>query len=83
VRQPSEAVETFSVHMYNPDGSWVERSGNGLRIFARYLWDRGEVTEEPFQVRTPGGTVTCRILGGGSGYGWRWARPFSIAPGSR
>ena len=24
-----------------PDGSESEKSGNGLRIFARYLWDRG------------------------------------------
>jgi len=62
VRQPPGKEETFSIHIYNPDGSWVEKSGNGLRIFARYLWDRGEVTGEPFRVRTPGGTVTCRIL---------------------
>ena len=73
VRQPTEgpapqstdALQTFSIHIYNPDGSWAEKSGNGLRIFARYLWDRGEVTEEPFRVKTPGGTVTCRILDGG------------------
>jgi diaminopimelate epimerase len=60
VRQPEE----FSIHIYDPDGTWVEKSGNGLRIFARYLWDRGEVTGKPFRVKTPGGTVTCRILEG-------------------
>jgi len=65
VRQPSKQEGAFSIHIYNPDGSWVEKSGNGLRIFARYLWDRGEVTEQPFRVRTPGGMVTCRILEGG------------------
>ena len=65
VRQPEESDGIFSIHIYNPDGSWVEKSGNGLRIFARCLWDRGEVTEEPFRVKTPGGTVTCRVLEGG------------------
>jgi diaminopimelate epimerase len=63
--QPPDTPQTFSIHIYNPDGSWAEKSGNGLRIFARYLWDREEVTGEPFRVRTPGGMVTCRILDGG------------------
>jgi diaminopimelate epimerase len=62
VRQESEQEGTFSIHIYNPDGSWVEKSGNGLRIFARYLWDRGEVSGELFRVRTPGGEVTCRVI---------------------
>jgi diaminopimelate epimerase len=62
VRQSRPGGGAFSIHIYNPDGSWVEKSGNGLRIFSRYLWDRGEVGEEPFEVDTPGGTVTCRVL---------------------
>lgn len=32
--------------------------GNGLRIFARFLWDTGHVRDAPFTVDTPGGTVT-------------------------
>ena len=62
LRQPNKAKGLFSIHIFNPDGSWVEKSGNGLRIFSRYLWDRGEVTDAPFKVQTPGGTVTCRVL---------------------
>jgi diaminopimelate epimerase len=31
----------FSVRIFNPDGSEAEKSGNGLRIFSRYLWDIG------------------------------------------
>ena len=62
VRQPDKEEGVFSIHIFNPDGSWVEKSGNGLRIFSRYLWDRGEVGETPFKVHTPGGTVTCRVL---------------------
>jgi diaminopimelate epimerase len=56
----------ISLRIYNPDGSEAEKSGNGLRIFARYLFDRGLVGTEPFAVATPGGRVSCRILDGGA-----------------
>jgi len=55
----------FGLRILNPDGSEAEKSGNGLRIFARYLYDRGEVGDEEFAVRTPGGDVRCRVLDGG------------------
>lgn len=51
----------FALAIFNPDGSEAEKSGNGLRIFARYLWDQGRVGAEPFAVSTKGGTVQCRI----------------------
>jgi diaminopimelate epimerase len=53
------------VRILNPDGSEAEKSGNGLRIVARYLWDGGRVGTAPFPVRTPGGMVTCRVHEGG------------------
>ena len=53
------------VRIFNPDGSEAEKSGNGLRILARALWDRGLVTDAPFDVETAGGRVTCRVLDGG------------------
>ncbi len=56
----------FSLKIFNPDGSEAEKSGNGLRIFARYLSDRGLVQFEPFSVQTLGGKVQCRILPGGN-----------------
>ena len=52
----------FGLRIFNPDGSEAEKSGNGLRIFARYLWDRDRVGEEPFEVHTPGGLVTCQVV---------------------
>jgi len=55
----------FSVRILNPDGSEAEKSGNGLRIFARYLFDQGLVNFEPFSVQTLGGKVQCHILPGG------------------
>ncbi|MEN9206824.1 MAG: diaminopimelate epimerase [Gloeomargarita sp. GMQP_bins_120] len=51
----------FGVRIFNPDGSEAEKSGNGLRIFARYLWDRGQVGETPFQVQTLGGRVEMQV----------------------
>ncbi|PXA05381.1 diaminopimelate epimerase [Coraliomargarita sinensis] len=51
----------FGLRILNPDGSEAEKSGNGLRIFARYLFDAGLVKNEAFTVDTPGGVVTCKI----------------------
>jgi diaminopimelate epimerase len=51
----------FKLRIFNPDGSEAEKSGNGLRIFSRFLWDEGLVHEKPFTIETLGGPVTCRI----------------------
>lgn len=55
------AGDRFELRIFNPDGSESEKSGNGLRIFARYLWDRQRVGHESFEVSTPGGIVTCMV----------------------
>jgi diaminopimelate epimerase len=63
---PLETSEAeFGLRIFNPDGSEAEKSGNGLRIFSRYLWDRESVREKPFTVLTTGGTVNCRVHKGG------------------
>ena len=50
----------YGLRIFNPDGSEAEKSGNGLRIFARWLHDhRG--APESFTVHTLGGVVTCRV----------------------
>lgn len=51
----------FGLRILNPDGSEAEKSGNGLRIFARYLRDCKHVNTTPFTVDTLGGTVTCEV----------------------
>ena len=54
------------LRILNPDGSEAEKSGNGLRIFARYLLDTGRVLmDRPFRIRTAGGIVTCTVFAGG------------------
>jgi diaminopimelate epimerase len=55
----------FGLRIFNPDGSEAEKSGNGLRIFARSLWDERRVGEQPFSVETPGGTVSCQVSANG------------------
>jgi len=51
----------FGLRILNPDGSEAEKSGNGLRIFARYLYDQKKVGSSPFTVDTLGGIVTCEV----------------------
>ena len=51
----------FNLKILNPDGSEAEKSGNGLRIFARYLRDIERVSTSPFKVETLGGIVTCQV----------------------
>jgi diaminopimelate epimerase len=55
----------FRLRIFNPDGSEAEKSGNGLRIFARFLFDQGLVSEAPFSVQTVGGRVSCQVHSGG------------------
>jgi diaminopimelate epimerase len=55
----------FRLTIFNPDGSKAEKSGNGLRIFARSLWDRELVKELPFQIMTSGGLVSAQVESSG------------------
>lgn len=57
---PSSKAD-FGLRILNPDASEAEKSGNGLRIFARYLRDAGKVGTDPFTVDTLGGVVTCVV----------------------
>jgi diaminopimelate epimerase len=55
----------FGLRIFNPDGSEAEKSGNGLRIFSCYLWDRKLVGGEEFAIETLGGLVRSTVLDGG------------------
>jgi len=58
------AKAQFGLRIFNPDGSEAEKSGNGLRIFSRYLYDQKKVTTAPFTIDTPGGVVEVTIQPG-------------------
>lgn len=51
----------FGLRIFNPDGSEAEKSGNGLRIFARYLHATGKTKKKRFTVDTKGGLVTIDL----------------------
>lgn len=51
----------FGLRIFNPDGSEAEKSGNGLRIFARYLADAGHARTDTFTVETKGGVVRASL----------------------
>jgi len=56
----------FNLKIFNPDGSTAEKSGNGLRIFARFLWDQKLVNLSQFKIMTTGGLVTAFVENSGS-----------------
>jgi diaminopimelate epimerase len=58
LRVPSTRA-AFGLRIFNPDGSEAEKSGNGLRIFAKYLRDHGFAATRTFTVDTKGGLVEC------------------------
>ena len=62
---PARDGAAFSLRIFNPDGSEAQKSGNGLRIFCRYLFDRGLVQQMPFKVHTQGGVVEATVHAGG------------------
>lgn len=57
---PSDSCD-FGLRIFNPDGSEAEKSGNGLRIFSRYLRDSGHARSPQFTIETPGGNVTADL----------------------
>ena len=59
LRVPTTRAD-FGLRIFNPDGSEAEKSGNGLRIFAKFLWDHGHASAATFTVDTKGGVVECR-----------------------
>ena len=57
VAPPSDA--DFGVRIFNPDGTEAEKSGNGVRIFAKFLREHGYTDKDRFTLHTQGGRVTC------------------------
>ena len=49
----------YGLRILNPDGSEAEKSGNGARIFAKFLWDHGYTKRRTFPLDTKGGTVAA------------------------
>ena len=72
---PSSRAD-FGLRILNPDGSEAEKSGNGLRIFAKYLYEHGHTDKKEFKIDTLGGIVEVQVHGVPFGLGThaQWAR---------
>jgi diaminopimelate epimerase len=57
---PGENAD-FGVRIFNPDGGEAEKSGNGIRILAKFLWDHGYAPRPDFTIATLGGLVRARL----------------------
>ncbi len=51
---------------YNSDGTSAQMCGNGMRCFARYVYDRGLVNKKSFTVKTRAGIIKPEILNDGN-----------------
>ncbi len=52
-------------YFYNSDGSTAQMCGNGMRCFARYVYDKNLVNKKEFTVKTLAGIITPQILDNG------------------
>lgn len=53
---PSKVAD-FMMKIFNSDGSQVEMCGNGIRCFAKYIWDRGISVKDRLSVETAAGVI--------------------------
>ncbi|HTN71574.1 MAG TPA: diaminopimelate epimerase [Methylomirabilota bacterium] len=59
---PSKVAD-FKMEIYNADGSQVEMCGNGIRCFAKYVYDHGITRKRELEVETLAGIIRPRIVG--------------------
>lgn len=61
LKVPSSNAD-FGLRIFNPDASEAEKSGNGLRIFAKYLYDYSFAGRKDFTIETLGGIVNAHVV---------------------
>ena len=66
-REPSVATPAYDARMeiVNADGSVVEMCGNGIRCFARWLYDHVGLHRETYQIETLAGRIRPTLLAAG------------------
>lgn len=52
----------FRMRIYNADGSEAEMCGNGIRCFARFVFEKGYAKDTIFTVETGAGILTPEVL---------------------
>lgn len=54
--------DEIRLRIFNPDASEAEKSGNGIRIFSKYLKDMGYVTTDSYVLTTKAGKTEIHFL---------------------
>lgn len=52
----------YRMQIFNPDGSEPEMCGNGIRCFARYIYEADQLKEEVISVETLAGTILPAVI---------------------
>ncbi|MBN1761677.1 MAG: diaminopimelate epimerase [Methanomicrobia archaeon] len=65
----NSSSEEYDVRMriFNPDGSEAEMCGNGMRCFAKYVYEHGIVRKREIKVETLAGTIVPEVEIDGDG----------------
>ena len=58
---PSDKAD-YRMRVINSDGSEAEMCGNGIRCFARYIWESGSEKKEVISVETLAGVIVPTII---------------------
>ena len=60
-----ESSADIGWYFYNSDGTTAQMCGNGMRCFAKYVYDKGYVNKTEFGVKTLAGLIRPEILENG------------------
>ena len=64
--RPSEKAH-YRMQIFNPDGSEPEMCGNGIRCFAKYVYETDKLKEEVLSVETKAGVLLPAVIKGPEG----------------
>src|SRR5574340_475024 len=62
---PSRAAD-FHMRIFNSDGSEAEMCGNGIRLFAKYVYEHGLTREKELTIETGAGLIRPHLRVKGS-----------------
>lgn len=61
VVEPQNKDADIGMRIINSDGSEAEMCGNGIRCFARYVYERGLINKESFSIETKAGIMRPKL----------------------
>lgn len=52
----------YRMQIFNPDGSEPEMCGNGIRCFAKYVFEKDQLTKDVVSIETPAGVMVVAVI---------------------